>query len=436
MYSFKRTSLVISTCYAIVVSAPACYAWSQNSYENPIKPAKLEVQQEESEPELETGFFPKDSARTVFSDYANIVPQKDIEHWPRENKPLDLEKIRLEEEAKVKQEKADILAAALSQGKIDKQTQTDIAQANQAPKSAEEVLAKYGSPHEDAPVAAQENAPTPFKAAMAALEAGDKELSYAYVRQYVRHIKKVQDSISQVLGMMDAAQVREGNATDGYDLSKAPPEVRALYEKDIQESKKHLAVMNGVTQVPAELRAMLQKAEEEEQAKQNLITETTQKLSQKTMTASELQQELSGDDLRMYARRRYAGKTPVDPEGIVKIYYFFGSKDRGALPMAQVIEKMKSLYSADSRVEVIGFSIDNSTQAELDLFRKVSGVSIKLTDGSKIASSFGITSSPTTVVMTPNQAEALYEEGILKPEYVDELIRMVQGKPIGKGILY
>lgn len=160
-------------------------------------------------------FFPNDIAKTTFSDQAPLLDKPELEYFPRTNSP-----VALEDEAN------DPKAAA------EKET-------DKVPK-AEEIVAKFGDPTKEAPIQAVENAPAPVKGLMAALQEGEDALAFQYAKQYVRHLRNLEQRSNRVASMTQLAMRREGMEQDANAWRHFTPMVedQILYAKDVLKAAK------------------------------------------------------------------------------------------------------------------------------------------------------------------------------------------------------
>ena len=169
--------------------------------------------------------FAKGGSISPFTPGIATAPQQEIGYFPAHNTKLD---IFAEEELKA-------LEAAAPQDKTQ-ETKKDAELAKLAPK--DRLLSKYGDPSKDVPVLAVENAPAPFKAMMESLQEGQDDLAFQFAKQYVRHLKNVQDKNTRVLSLVGFAQKREGMIEDSsWSNAPALEEDKALFQKDILDSK-------------------------------------------------------------------------------------------------------------------------------------------------------------------------------------------------------
>jgi hypothetical protein len=156
-----------------------------------------------------------------------------VEFFPRNNADERLNFISTEEEEK--QENAALARENGAQPQEGAAKDDAAKYAKLAPR--EKLLAKYGDPSKDAPVLAIENAPTPFKAMMESLQEQDREMAFQYAKQYVRHLRNLQDRSTEVMSLVGFAQKRE-SMIEGSEWSKTPAleEHRAIYQKELEQA--------------------------------------------------------------------------------------------------------------------------------------------------------------------------------------------------------
>ncbi len=133
----------------------------------------------------------------------------------------------------------------------------------------ERLLAKYGDPAKDAPVLAIESAPKPFQGMMEALQDGDDEMAFQFAKQYVRHLKNLQERTVRVQSQVGLAMKREGMMGEG--AWKGAPmlvEDQALYQKDLEAAQKR-AMNGGMSESDVNFEAQNKMQE----AKHNLLSE-------------------------------------------------------------------------------------------------------------------------------------------------------------------
>ena len=167
-------------------------------------------------------FFAKGSSITPFGPAQVTTEKKELEFFPQSNTAVIQPAVEIDEEQPLK--------------KLNNEEAKEKRYDPNSSKSKHDFLIeKYGDPAKDAPVLAIDSAPGPFKAMMESLQEGDDVIAFQYAKQYVRHLKNVQDRSTRVMSMVGLAQKREG-MIEGDEWSKVPSlmEDKALYQKDIQ----------------------------------------------------------------------------------------------------------------------------------------------------------------------------------------------------------
>ena len=244
-------------------------------------------------------FFPKDSAATTFAKETTLGDSLSMGTFDdtagKRTKPTP-------QAASDKNAKSDFV-----DGKFK----------NPYPKDKEGIVSAFGDPSEDTPLKAIDNAPTPFKAMMASIQAGDSELAFAYARQYVRYMKGVQGSMKAVDKMTNAAMQMEGMAEPSEDESVDDPEFKKLMNKDLEKVRGqsddglYIAKMNPAVQ------EMLERAEA---AEQHGAPRATPSADREKQFPSGYEPGFDEVKERVKVRRSIMGRVPVDTAGKVNVY--------------------------------------------------------------------------------------------------------------------
>ena len=260
---------------------------------------------------------------------------------------------------------------------------------------ADKILKDFGDPELDPPINVVENAPKPFKAFMSALDSGDKKLAFKYAKQYARYMKRLQGRLSDVVGMVGIAQETEG-VTGVEDWQSSPEfnKYRYLLKDDLKEED---------LEISAEV-AKRRSAVEKEQANLELLE-------------------------RAKANEKMAGKAPVDPKARVDVLFFFSPEGRFTPQMLAEIDKLRTGFSDDPRVRISAFYVSSAPVQDLAQFQKEHDISFAIKpDTAGLHTKFKIKELPATVLVSPGTSQGVVEEGFRRSFYLDEIIRMMQGR--------
>lgn len=269
--------------------------------------------------------------------------------------------------------------------------------------SGNEVLNAYGDPGKDVPVLAQDNAPKPFKAMMAAFEAGDEQLAYGYARQWVRYMDHLRERTNRVIKATQAAQKSEEL------VSNAIPGAEALKQNLVNENANLKANLDPRAQ------RILAQAEADEVAANGAALET---------------QDNPEEKARREIRAKLAGVVPVDPEGRVDIYVFFAPADPEAKKYAQLANQIYSRVSRMDKVNFAGFSSARLTGEALDRQKRQLGLDFNLMAGDGFAKELQLKTFPAIIFVSPKSGKILKEKADKPFFFYDELISAIQGRGV------
>lgn len=254
--------------------------------------------------------------------------------------------------------------------------------------SAEQIVQEFGNPLEEAPMNPVESAPTPFKGLMAAMDSGNEDLAFQYARQYVRHIKNVQNRSRMINNFTDIALEREG-MKPAQTGSKNP--YRYLLEKDYEKSE--LTEDPQVKELDSRAQAILRKAEV---AEAHDVEEGTSKI-------------------------------PVDPKGEIEILFFFKPGDPDAAKMAQTIEALYGATKKNPKVTLKGFSVVPTTAGLVEMFHTVTKTTFPIQEGKTAAERLRLVTFPTLVFLTKNTFKAYVLPGVSEKNEIVQVIRTMRG---------
>ncbi len=348
------------------------------------------------------GFFNKGSARTVFSNPAGEEARASIQYFPSK-KPIEAEEELAPETAPEAQ------PAKLSQPAQEAKTEQKAAKTKE--EKREELVKNYGAPDEEAPVQAQENAPKPFRAMMAALETGDDELAYKYARQYVRYMGRLQQRSTRVVGLMGTAMEREGMVEKGaWQAAKEFGSDRQFLDAELAENAERAPEQRELNE---EASALLSKA--------RMMEEGGEAPKAPSQPALNPVQE------RAQIRQHLAREVPVDAGVKVQVYFFFKPLDTQSQNMGRELQGM--FASSRGHLDLIAMALTPMSDQEEKIFRSRTGATYAINpDGSNIARMMEVRGVPSTVLVSPRLNKAYAIQGMRKALFVDEVIKMMEGR--------
>jgi len=347
------------------------------------------------------GFFEKGSARTVFSDPAGDEARANIQYFPV-RKPVEPDE-ELTEEAP-----AGVAPAKLAQPEQAAKKEQKTALTKEEKRA--ELVKNYGAPDEEAPVQAQENAPKPFRAMMAALETGDDELARSYARQYVRYMSRLQQRTTRVVGLMGGAMVREGLMEE--NSWQDAPEFRND-RNAFQQEKENPQGSNTIelSDDAAKLIREAQQLEEGAPAPNKRIQEDPQANSPENVRAA------------------LSGKVPVDVGSKTELLFFFRPYDTQSQEMAR---NLQAVYQSALRLggrDITAIPLEEITPEQEAFFRERTGITFPINPaGSSIAALMDIRSVPATALTSPRLGRVYVVSGVKKPQYVRLVLDMMEGR--------
>ena len=288
-----------------------------------------------------------------------------------------------------------------------------------APQLEEETQNKlfeqYGDPAIDPPINVVENAPKPFKAMMAAMEAGDDDTAFKYAKQYVRYLRNLNERTTKVMGFTKYAMQSEGMA----DSSPAGvPEVFKQFQSTFQKDQAEQTPGSGqVRTLNDRAKDILARAEMEED-------EVPQRTTANAAPMSAAQEATE----RARLRQEHRSRVPVDPSGRADVYFFFRPRDSDSGKMFPDVEELYKSIRSDPKIKFVALSPDTMSEEEINAVRTRTQATFPIKNGAAIATKLGITKTPSVVVISPGTSKGLFEEGVRSRIYLDELIKMMQGK--------
>ena len=296
---------------------------------------------------------------------------------------------------------------------------------NPYPKDKDGILSAFGDPGEDTPLKAVDNAPTPFKAVMASLQAGDEELAFAYARQYVRYIKHMKQQVDSINKMTEAAMTREGLRPPLDSEEEENDEYRAVVEKDLRTVRGNSEDGLYIAEMMPEVKAMLRKAEEAEAAGAPRATPST---SREEMFQTGFESGFDEAKGRMKARQSIAGRVPVDSQGRAQVLVFLAPGESKSLALAREVEILKKRTEREGLVKVSGVVPEEHFERwHEQKIQSAAGLTYPVRGDLNMVSKLGVSKFPSLVVVAPSTGMFILEEGYRPFYYIDELVKAVQG---------
>ena len=298
---------------------------------------------------------------------------------------------------------------------------------NSIPKSltaSEQIISKYGQPDKQIAVLAQDNAPAPYKAMMEALSIGDEKLAYGYAKQYVNYMQQLQSQVKDAVVYMGIAMEESG--LSGPNGWQSDPQFEAyrklvLDDKSASDSNSNLEGARTIPALSIKAKNVLEKVAKEEGFVLN-----------QNKSSANVKNDLVDNEaqLRLQAQKTIYNKArpPVDPTGEIDIYFFFRPKDKDSLAMARSVQKFYFSNKANSKIRIVGLTMELESLDTVQAFRALTGVNFPIANGSMFAKTFEINSVPTTVGVSRTTGQAIVEQGERSFYYLDELVKIMQGK--------
>lgn len=239
----------------------------------------------------------------------------------------------------------------------------------------EDIVREFGNPNEEAPLNPVENAPTPFKGLMAAIDSGNQDLAYQYARQYVRHLKNLQNRSKVVSDFTKLAMSQEAQAEQSQNQGETDP---VLSESELEN-------------LDPRARALLTQAKQDE-------------LQTKEKTP------------------------PVDPKGEVDVLFFFRPEEPASGQMMKEVSALYAKYANDPSVHVTAFSLANLSPETIEVFQSLYQIDIPIRDGQGVANKLGVRISPTTLFLAKNSKKMFAIEDAQKPGVLETTLKQMKGE--------
>lgn len=116
-----------------------------------------------------------------------------------------------------------------------------------------------------------------------------------------------------------------------------------------------------------------------------------------------------------------------DPGGEVEIYYFFTMSCSWCRKMAPDIERLWRLSQSDKRIKIVGLTLGETPAAWLDEYRRYTGLTMPVYEGSKQAKAFGVGFVPAVVVVSPARRHGYLKTGQQSFAHLWQFVRKAQG---------
>ncbi|MBN8549125.1 MAG: hypothetical protein J0M12_07420 [Deltaproteobacteria bacterium] len=394
---YRADTLAAST-YAVQQVAPAQGSPSASAFRaDSVNPAsKNDSARDLSAPIAgkRAGFFEPGVAKTVFQDKAKLNKKPKVEYFNAIALSKEEEEVPAEAALKKEEEKKKEL------------------------NTPEDIEKEYGNWNEDEKILAQDSAPAPFKAMMAAMQIGDEELGFKYARKYVRYLRDMRERATDSVGMIGKAMELEkmlppGSWADSEQFDKA----ERLKRNEIKEAGLEDRESTRIAKLDSKTKAMLDRAQEAEEMEAN----PKQPEAQQAPALSEQAQ-------RAEYRRALSGKVPVDPKGQVDVYFFFRANDAASLEMVPEVEAFYRAVALKAGVNFIASPLESMSPDVIRAFREQTNSSFPIKNGQRLVRELGVKSTPTLVFISPSTAKAVIEEGKRSFLYLDELSKMMRGQ--------
>jgi len=350
--------------------------------------------------------FPRDSAKSVFDRDIFIVPSQGFSILlPEKPKSPMLEALPQPKPA------GEEFAAA-----------PQAAPAAPAMTPVERIIQEYGDPSEPTPVKAVDTAPKPYRAMLEALNAGDEQLAFRYAVKYVRYMRDLEKVTGQAVALEGQAMMREGLLPPGSWPSD--PQYRQYhYLQNVEVG----AAKDG--SAGGDLKAYQSELDAGAREIIRRIKESEYDLFERPVRdGAAVADQLDEAAERRRARAMLTGRVPVDPLGKVDVYFFFRPYDREVRAMAADIERFYQSLKSDGRANFAALTIDHLSPVEVSAFRSEGRVTFPVIAGARLAEKFKVIKSPTTVFVAQSSGRIFVDPGLRSFYYLDELLRIMQGK--------
>jgi hypothetical protein len=120
----------------------------------------------------------------------------------------------------------------------------------------------------------------------------------------------------------------------------------------------------------------------------------------------------------------------ADTKGQAEVYFFFTLSCSWCRNMAPDVERLWRVVKSDKNVKMVALTIGESPSDWIKEYRKYTGLSLPIYDGTNLARSFDIGFVPAVVVVSPTQNKAYLKTGEQSFDRMYEFVRTVQGLPV------
>lgn len=362
-------------------------------------------------------FYPKDAAKTVFVSEVKMTKGLEIGYY---------------------KDQAEKVSAEIKNPEKKLDQAVEVEQSDQDEKDpVAKILKEYGDPTAEAAINAKSDAPKPFKAMMAALEAGDEKLAFQYSKQYTRYLNRVQERVNKVTGLVGIAMESQGMlGEDDWQNSPRYAETRSAVAEELELAKLKKEE-SSVRDLDPKVAAMLDRAKKQEVIDQAKIAKMQGNDQEEDYEPNAKQAQHDQHDnfdekkARLEVRAAIKASIPADTYGEVDIYFFFRPKDRNSLLILPEVQAVYDKYQAQiksGKVKFLAVSLDALDGSALGTFTEKNQISFPITSGMSLAKKLEIKGYPTTVFVARNSGKAVYEEGFRRSFYMDEVLGLMQGR--------
>jgi hypothetical protein len=227
----------------------------------------------------------------------------------------------------------------------------------------DQLMKFYGNPEEDPVIPAEEKAPVPFKAMMAAMDSGNDELAYKYARQYVRYMRNMSERVERTAQFQELAVEREGIRPG---MLKENPYTKLLEDDLAKEETKEKFEISGIDP-----------------------------RAQKLINAAQMQED---------------SENPIqfsDPKGEIDAYLFFMLGDAKSISNAKIFQTVANKFSNNPKINFQAFSRQPYPKEDINAFMNKTGLNVKVSDGGTKVIALGITDTSSIVLVARNSKQIL-----------------------------
>lgn len=281
------------------------------------------------------------------------------------------------------------------------------------------IVREFGKPDEDDRILGEEKAPKPFKAMLAALQAGDKGLAFQYGRRYVRYLNNVKElsrTAADIAGL--GAEIEGSRPRQDHSEDPDPGGYLEIYKRELNETVKN---ESAILALNPEARELLGQVRQE-------VGEADDAAAASAAAADERPRGEAAERAMLY--QNHTNRLPVDPNGKVSLIIFLSSADRGPNSMIGDVQRLAEKYAKDPKVRIEGISLLSLPELNIrDLQRFGMNITFPIREGKDLAASLGIEYTPAIAVVADTTGAYVLEKGHRTFWYLDELIRVVGGRP-------